>query len=105
MKKQEIFCPSCDNKLSFRRWSKREGEVLADCNNCGKYQIRYEKIGDKIIFGEPYRTKTKSQNSKTKMVSGRMIPEEYISILEKFGSFQKMLDCFSAGVLHQQYNP
>lgn len=102
MKKQTIPCPKCGSSLVFRKWSKRDGEALAFCNEHGKYQIRYYKINKELIFGEPYKTKEKIENSKSKHVSGRMRTEEYDKIIEVFGSFQKMLDCFSAGVLHQQ---
>lgn len=81
-------CGICAAPLKFRRWSKRQGEALADCpRGCGKWQIRYF---DGKPSSEPYQVKPKAQ--KLKRGSWRLSEGRAAAIAAVYGSVQAFLD-------------
>ena len=92
-------CQICNAPLKFRRWSRRQGEALADCpNGCGKWQVRYN---GKQQQSEPYQVRLRAQKTVTK--SARMSKERIAEIESIFGSFQKFVDNVNLLCITRQY--
>jgi len=88
MTKPIIPCPKCNTPLVFRRWSKRDGEALADCVPCSeKWQVRLFSGSPTC---EPYQVKRPA--AKTERGSWRLPPERAAAICAVYGSVQKFLD-------------
>lgn len=88
MSKVVIPCPKCNSPLSFRQWSKRNGEALAFCNTCGeKWQVRMDK---NLPTCEPYQVKQPAK--KTARGSYKLEEERMAAIKAIYGSVQNFLD-------------
>lgn len=88
MSKIIILCPKCNTPLKFRKWSKRDGEALADCTKCNeKWQVRLYKG---IPTCRPYQVRPPAK--KIARGSYKVEPGRKAQIEAIYGSIQSYID-------------